>query len=537
MKKLKKESLIELTRSKERINIVNAISATDENLKIKRVKKENLIELTCSKKTISVINSKRVNDAKFEIEKVHETEKSFIVFAVKRPKWQQYSFKKDEIGHNSLMNLLSLNLDTYMSMNSFRTPRRILSNLYALNCLWSDLDYYKEKKYANLSAEQMIKILEKDPFIKKFKPSFYVASGGGLYPIWLLENAYAEACLAIWNKLMKVINENLKKYGADSKSTDATRVLRLAGSHNVRAKSKSFLIKESLNYEVKRYTIPEVSELLLPKFDYTKKEWEEIKIKKRKNKKEKAVCEVKSLFNIHTLNYKRMLSLQALVELRGYEPKCKEHILFLYRYWGNCFWSDKERALEETLEFNKMFLEPCSVDDVKKLTETAERAAAIWEEKINEYWSLEDKPPVKKFFKKTGAYMYSNKRLIELLEITEEEMKDPRVFIINTKEKNRRNASNRKQWQKENDTEYRKKVRRNESGLTARQQAKEDKINAIIKYKEEGLNQSEIAEKLGVSRQAISKLVKEINNNSNENNIETISELDRITDTELNLLA
>ena len=57
----------------------------------------------------------------------------------------------------------------------------------------------------------------------------------------------------------------------------------------------------------------------------------------------------------------------------------------------------------------------------------------------------------------------------------------------------------------------RNEARRNEEGLTSRQQGKKDRITSILELKQQGYNQSKIAEKLGITRQAVSKLLKELN--------------------------
>lgn len=53
-------------------------------------------------------------------------------------------------------------------------------------------------------------------------------------------------------------------------------------------------------------------------------------------------------------------------------------------------------------------------------------------------------------------------------------------------------------------------LRRNENGLTNREQDKQDKINQIKELLSLGYNQSKIAKDLDISRQAVSKLCKEI---------------------------
>ena len=58
--------------------------------------------------------------------------------------------------------------------------------------------------------------------------------------------------------------------------------------------------------------------------------------------------------------------------------------------------------------------------------------------------------------------------------------------------------------------EKRRVGRRNEEGLTKREQDKKDRIEKIKVLLSKGLNQSKIAQELGISRQAVSKLCKEI---------------------------
>ena len=501
--------------------------------------KHNLIKRAEERNAIKLVNASRIADAEIEIDLVHKN--GFIILAVgepiantKRFNWHQWSYKKEEISNILIQNILGYNYNTYLSLNSFKSPKKTISNLYSLNALWSDLDYYKVFEYKDKTYEEMIKIISKNKLIKKIPPSMWIYSGNGIYPLWLIEDAYAKSCLPIWNKLMEVINKELIDYGADWSAVEASHVLRLAGSNNTKTNLNSKIVKDVFNFNPKRYSLNELSELILPKFEYTKEDWNKIKSKKKKTKKERAACEIKSLFNIHTLNYNRMQDLFTLVELR--KGKCdnyRELIIFLYRYWANCFHKNSETALTEAFELNNMFINPLSESEVVKATKSAETAAGIWENKLNEYLKLEKKPSVSIFFKNTGCYIYSNKKLIKLLNIKQEEMQYL-LTIINTKEKNRRNKDYRKN--------YKRQEHRNQNGITHREQAKIDKIKSIIDLINKGYKQIEIADKLSISKGTVSKYIKEYKSNQEMyNNIdefknEDISVLDRITDTELKLI-
>ena len=145
--------------------------------------------------------------------------------------------------------------------------------------------------------------------------------------------------------------------------------------------------------------------------------------------------------------------------------------MFLYRYYTCCFIEDEIEALEKVKELNLMFRQPLSDREVERDTRSAEKYYA------------------------EKKYKYSNDKLIEILDITEREQKEFKT-IISTKEKYRRNNERR--------------TPRNENGLTKREQEKQDRINIIKNLLEKGLNKSKIAKELGISRQAISKLCKEI---------------------------
>ena len=78
--------------------------------------------------------------------------------------------------------------------------------------------------------------------------------------------------------------------------------------------------------------------------------------------------------------------------------------------------------------------------------------------------------------------------------------------------------------------------------MTSREQAKFDKIIAIIELLDEGYKQSEIANKLGIGKGTVSKYIKEYDNNkamyikSNQAEMDNIVLLDRVTDNELKLM-
>lgn len=62
----------------------------------------------------------------------------------------------------------------------------------------------------------------------------------------------------------------------------------------------------------------------------------------------------------------------------------------------------------------------------------------------------------------------------------------------------------------ERDKVKKKAKRRNEEGLTSREQQKQNTINAILKLKLQGLNNTQIAKNLNISRKHVSSVINKI---------------------------
>ena len=95
------------------------------------------------------------------------------------------------------------------------------------------------------------------------------------------------------------------------------------------------------------------------------------------------------------------------------------------------------------------------------------------------------------------GYNYKNATLIELLAITTDEQRQLKSIIDKT-EKQRRN------------TEQHRASRRAEDGLTSRERALKEKLAIVSELLGQGLKQKDIAEKMGLDKRHISKLVKRL---------------------------
>ncbi|MGJ0909498.1 DNA-binding response regulator [Clostridium botulinum] len=422
-----------------------------------------------------------IQKAETQIELLHSSDDGFITVAVKKDKqWVQYHYKKEDL-KNNIGKVLSIeNIDIYLSPNSFYRPVRRIENVRKLNSLYIDLDYYTLENLKRLNTDQIIWQLENDYFNTEIpEASFIVITGRGVAIYWLIEPVPYKA-LPLWNAVQKNFLSKLKSIGADEKSIDAARVMRLSGSVN----QKNSIDTDLVIYSNNNYNLRNLQEEYLPELTpYVKNPYHKAPGRKKK---------VVNLFTLYSLHYARLRDLVELVELReGYcrmedgtlkETGQREFICFLYRYWSCCYEGNNESALKSTLDFNKSFKNPLKESEVIKATKSAERAYSEW---------LKESPSG---IYKRGGYNYKNTTLIELLNITEEEERNL-ITIISTKEK--RNRYNYKR--REQRIEQRQEERKAMDGLTKKQYEKKKRQEKVKKLKKEGLSVEAIAEKLEIN--------------------------------------
>ena len=173
----------------------------------------------------------------------------------------------------------------------------------------------------------------------------------------------------------------------------------------------------------------------------------------------------------------------------GYRNK----LLHCYIYWKGIYVRDDAELQEIADRFNNSFNIPLKDTEVKAVVKSTKKAIEKFIDYEQGLRSGEDKRVSKKM-REHGGYWYTNETLINMLDITEEEQRHLKT-IIGTNEKYRRN------------NERRRKERRNEAGLTMREQQKKDNIKAVKELAKQGLKQVEIAKELGITQQYVSKIL------------------------------
>ncbi|MEG1287645.1 MAG: DNA-binding response regulator [Clostridium sp.] len=337
------------------------------------------------------------------LESVHGNSKGWITKA----EINKNTFSQWHYNYLELVNEDFEKENVYISINTFYSTFRRIEYIKELKAQFIDLDIYN----TGFTKEQVIMALEADHFNKTIpRPNLIIDSGRGLNLIWLINSVPSQA-LPLWKSVEEYLHSNLKEFGADRKALDPTRVLRVPGSIN--SKSKTVVkILEEYDYI---YDLREIQNNFLPELHPAVK-------KKGRPKKIVFVHRERSLY------YARIQDLSKLCELSEYKLKGhRELILFLYRYYLCYFLEDTEKALEDTLELNSMFIPPIRKNEAVRATRSAEKV----------------------YTTKNKDYKYKNETLIELLNITEEEQRFMTTIISKDEYKRRDRVYQKNKYQEQ----------------------------------------------------------------------------------------
>ncbi|MEF9992343.1 MAG: DNA-binding response regulator [Romboutsia sp.] len=384
-----------------------------------------------------------IDESRKHLTNLHKGSEGYITVASKAPNYSQWHYKREDLLERTEDIINDIN--AYVSQNTFYRPQRRIENIKELRAIYIDIDCYNSK-YTKYAVKYF---LENDLYGSKIPvPNYLIDSGRGLYYVILIKPVPSMA-LPLWYAVQRYLFNTLKKFGADANALDPTRVLRIVGTMN----SKSGTCVEVLDQYDYEYSLKEIQDEYLPEINEKKKS---------KGRPKKMV----SLLTEYSLYFNRVIDITIICELRDYDVEGhREVILFLYRYFSACFTEDTNEALNRALELNAKFKKPLPEIEVIRDTKSATRA---YENKL---------------------YKYTNAKLIEILDITPKEQEHLKT-IISGKEKYRRCAEDKKAKQKAK--------RRNENGLTKREQDKKDLIEIVKQLKAHGLKQKEVMEKLSI---------------------------------------
>ncbi|RUR51955.1 replication protein [Vreelandella populi] len=356
----------------------------------------------------------------------HDVNRSgfFSILQVKGGAKRQSTFKLAQLPQ--VIPLLDKTTDTWIGQGEFFKPNRRVVNLARLGLCFTDLDTYSvgiTGKPETLA--RMLEVRCVDLGIPP--PSIVVFSGRGLQAKWLFDGTIPAAALPRWNLCQHILVDQLSTFGADPKSKDASRVLRLTGAVNSKSGEVARVVHvREVNGEPVRYSFEAICDRLLPFHR------QEIELKRAERKAKNAAdhqivvlpggrkIEGLKRFTGRQLAWHRLLDLRKIAELRGgvKEGERMEHL----------FWQINFLLLAGATNANQMWHEAAelarSIDpqwhyDKSDLSTLYEKAKAFGKgEKIEFNGRLYP-----------ALYTPKNDHLINLFGITDEEQRKLKTII------------------------------------------------------------------------------------------------------------
>lgn len=370
-------------------------------------------------------------------------------------------------------------VDTYTTPNTFYKPQRASENIRQLRALYIDLDIDKTP-YSQTETIYEVYSLVFQGVIPT--PTLVTLSGRGVHLYWRLKHAPKQA-IYYWYQLNDYLFTQLKDLGADLRATDVARLLRIPETIN----SKNGKTCKIVKIEDTVYSMYD----LMEQYIAPKRKTQQAPNKKASNGK------VKYLMNSYSLHSARAYDLEILCRLRNYDVEgYRNSILHLYAYWQGLIKRESESLEYVVHALNDKLKNPLKDTEIKAIIKSVGKAVEdfiTYEYQVNK----KEIPRAVKGERDKKGYWYTNKKLIELLNITELEQEKLKT-IISSKEKARRRS-----------VKYKESIR-NENGLTQREQNKLNNINRVRDLSEQGYNQLEIAEIVGMTQGYISQLLKKI---------------------------
>jgi len=366
----------------------------------------------------------------------------------------------------------------YVSMNSFYFPKRTKKALRKLGFFYIDVD----PRAVGITKEEALKEIRRkieNNIIPK--PSALVDSGGGYYIIYKLDPVFAgsEKVVNLFGYIETFLVDMLADVGGDDNAKDACRVLRVPGTINCKYSADTFVEVIEFNRGL-IYSFQDFVKLMNKESGFDLDLWRKLKEKRKEEaltkqeekQQEKIVKKwtsiVKKKFNLPSLLAARAVDYKKITILRGRDVEgFRNTMLHLYSLTQRGLVGTQEELELKVREMNDVFKESMPISEVKSIVKN------VWK-----------KP-----------YKYKTKTIVKKLKITPEEQRHL-ITLIEQDEKNIRN------------NEKRRNDRRNDDGLTSREQGKIDVINQVKALKQQGLKQVQIAEQLGITKGTVSKYLK-----------------------------
>lgn len=296
-----------------------------------------------------------------------------------------------------------LGMSIYMSVADYVRMKRVSDNLYGVSSLILDLDTY-HSGYEYDTDEEVLQ--EMRPVIDRIgvEPNMYVNSGHGRYLVFSFNNINLSVpeMRKLYQETVKKLIYQFKEFGADSKCSDITRVFRIPGNINPKTGEQAYIIEcfES------RTTLSELAEAVGICKGKTASD------KKKKSRQRKFEMYYPSLGKSRytKVNIQRNEDFNTLLELRNYDMEGYRNTLF-HLMSVNCFFlgMDENYVRKYLNEINSLLVAP--YDSLDAVIHYAKKNYERYEEDYE------------------GTVKYTNRTIVERLDITEEEQKHMKQLI------------------------------------------------------------------------------------------------------------
>lgn len=400
--------------------------------------------------------------------------RGFFAHLVRKPgeRMRQCSYRIDAL--HQVLDRIPEDRDSWISQAEFFKPNRRVVNLLRLNLLFCDIDTYRVAHLQGRPVDELVNallIVCDDEGIPV--PSLVVFSGRGIQAKWLLEEALPRAALPRWNACQRYLVSKLSLIGGDQAAKDASRVLRVVCTRNLKSNEIVRLahITEAQGEPV-RYDFDYLAECLLP---YSREQIADFRAAAAEKAERKTKLRViqggKSGnlrgFSSRQLAWDRLEDLRKLAELRG---GVREGQRMLHLHWRLNF-----LLLSGATHSGQMFYEAEALareimggwqHRPEELSTLYQRAQQMEAGETVE-WNGRRYPPL---------YTPSNATLIDLFEIASSEQRQLKTIISQSLAKERHAE--------------RERARRREAGAVSREEYEANSISRQKPWESLGMSRS-----------------------------------------------
>ncbi len=391
-----------------------------------------------------------------------------------------YNTRND--GLREIVEELHNEIDVFLSPNTMYLPKRRVENIRQFRALFQDIDCNK-LGFEKAETVYMIWMLYHDGKVPK--PTMVTDSGQGVHLYWRIENAPYGA-LNTWQELQDYIYYQLKHLGADRKSTDGARVLRLPGTINSKNEANCEVLYIDNELEYSMYDLREQYLNYKPKAH-------QLQVQETKKVDSRVISN--RFFNSYSLHMERANDLQTLCKLRKYDMTgFRNMAIHCYAYWKGIYVRDSYELENVVMELNSAFTEPLKDTEIRAILRSVPKA-------IDKFIAYEqgrrsgECKRVSKGMRDKEGYWYKNDTLIERLEISKSEQKHMKTIIDTDEKYDRKNMK-------------RRNSRRNEEGLTKKQAELIKLKEQVDKLKNDGMSLRKIAVEVEISLAKVQRLLK-----------------------------